>query len=416
MMLQERLMADLKDAEIVIIGGGAIGVAIAYCLAKEGKTDVLLVEREDAIASVTSAQASGLVSQVRTPADRIKLAMASASIFSELQNQPDANPDWRQVGSLRLAETDARVDEFHRLKKVCDGVGLTVELIDAIEANRLWPGLQLGGVKAILWCPSDGYLQPYNLAMSYRHHAGAMGVRFAIGTAVEDIGVRNRRVATVKTSKGTVRCETVINAAGAHAYHIAKLVGLELPIVPVRIINFITAPIDGIKPTMPIVFFLDRAANMRPEVNGLLIGGSRQYTTSVDPCTYELAEDAPGIQQNLEVLTDLIEATAAYYPPVIEAGIRHQTAGWPTFTPDGSFVIGESSRVKGFVMAGGCNAHGIVGSVGLGRLVVEAMFETNPGDYVKSLSPDRFTESSWDWKTARRMAEDIRRNHTAIDH
>lgn len=407
-------MADLNDAEIVIVGGGTIGCAIAHSLAQQGKTDILLIEKEDALVSVTSSQAAGLVGQVRATVDRIKLAMWSVATFSKLQSEPEVNPNWRQVGSLSIAETDARINEFRRLKRLCDECGLQVELIDAAQAKRIWPGLRLDTAKAILWCPSDGYLQPYDLAMSYRHHARRMGVCFATGTAVEDIVVRNRRMAAVKTSKGTVRCETVINAAGAHAYHIAKLVGLELPIIPVRIINCITAPIDGVKPTLPVVRFPDSAVNMRPEVTGLLVGGSRQHTMSVDPRTYGLAKDAPAIQQDLDVLAELIEGITPFFPPIYKSGIRNQIMGWPTFTPDGKFVIGESSQVKGFIMAGGCNANGVAGSAGIGRYVVEAMLEKNPGHYVKSLSPDRFTETGWDWMTAQRMAEDIRRNYVAL--
>ena len=78
--------------------------------------------------------------------------------------------------------------------------------------------------------------------------------------------------------------------------------------------------------------------------------------------------------------------------------------GWPTFTPDGRFIIGESSRVKGFVMAGGCNAHGISGSGGIGRLLVESLLDPNPSPYVRGLSPDRFTESPWSWDKARVQA------------
>ena len=81
--------------------------------------------------------------------------------------------------------------------------------------------------------------------------------------------------------------------------------------------------------------------------------------------------------------------------------------GWPTFTPDGRFIIGESGRVRGFVMAGGCNAHGISGSAGIGRLLVESLFDPRPSEYVGSLSPDRFTERSWDWDTARRQAQRV---------
>jgi glycine/D-amino acid oxidase-like deaminating enzyme len=96
--------------------------------------------------------------------------------------------------------------------------------------------------------------------------------------------------------------------------------------------------------------------------------------------------------------------------------VRHVFSGWPTFTPDGRFIIGESGRVKGFVMAGGCNAHGVSGSAGIGRHLVEALAEQKPSAYVRSLSPDRFTETSWDWSDARRKAQAIYETYYAIGH
>jgi glycine/D-amino acid oxidase-like deaminating enzyme len=90
--------------------------------------------------------------------------------------------------------------------------------------------------------------------------------------------------------------------------------------------------------------------------------------------------------------------------------------GWPTFTPDGRFIVGESSRVKGFVMAGGCNAHGVSGSAGIGRHVVESILEPDPSPYVKSLSPDRFEREPWDWNAARQQAQHYYETYYDLGH
>jgi glycine/D-amino acid oxidase-like deaminating enzyme len=155
-------MATLGDAEIVIIGGGAIGCAIAYRLAEAGKTDVLLVEKNAALASATTAQAAGLVGQVRSAEDRVRLAMDSVATVSRLQRHEGATPSWRQVGSLRIALSDARADEFRRLLAIARRAGLEAELLDQAAAAARWPGRITSEVKAVLWCPSDGYLQPYS--------------------------------------------------------------------------------------------------------------------------------------------------------------------------------------------------------------------------------------------------------------
>jgi glycine/D-amino acid oxidase-like deaminating enzyme len=407
-------MEPLGDAEIVVIGGGAIGCAVAYSLAQAGKTDVLLVDREDALASVTTAQAAGLVGQLRSSIDRVRLAMASVATFSELERDPEARPGWRQVGSLRIAETPERAEEFSRLQRTAAAAGLAAEMIDAAEAERRWPGMRLGAVTAILWCPTDGYLQPYDLAMAYRHQARRRGVRFAVATQVEAITVANGRVAAVATNRGRVRCATVINAAGAHAYHLARLVGLELPIVPVRHQYLVTVPVAGIGPQRPCFRVPDATLYGRAEMTALLLGGWEAPARSVDPRDYPLAGAPPPIVEDWPVLAGFAARLAPLYPAVAEAGVRHVFRGWPTFTPDGRFIVGESRRIKGFVMAGGCNAHGVSGSAGIGGHVVEALVDPNPSPYVKSLSPDRFTETSWDWPTARRQAQAVYESYYVI--
>jgi len=403
-------------SEIVVVGAGAIGTAVAYSLAKAGKTDVLVVEKGPAVATVTSAQAAGLVGQVRSSADRVRLAMWSVATFSELERNAAHKPSWRQVGSLRVAQTAAREAEFHRLKAVCDEAGLAVELIDAKAASRHWPDLRLEAARAILWCPTDGYLQPYDLAASYLAEARTLGVIFAPNTTVTGIGLEAGRVSGVTTNHGFIRCETVINAAGQHAYHIARLVGLELPIVPVRHEYLVTVPLDGIRPNYPCYRVPDATLYGRPDVNSLLLGGWEADALSVDPRSYGLDGEAPPIVEDWPVLAGFVEQFQRLYAPVAGAGVRHVFSGWPTFTPDGRFIIGPSARVPGFVMAGGCNAHGVSGSAGIGRHVVESLLDEKPSAYVRSLSPDRFTETSWDWDTARARAQAVYETYYHVGH
>jgi len=405
-----------EQAEIVIVGGGAVGCGVAYSLAQAGKCDILLLEKEPSLAAVTTAQAAGLVGQVRSSVDRVRLAMWSVKTFSELQQDEEANPNWRQVGSLRIAESDVRVEEFKRLKATCDEASLEVALIDAAEAARLWPGMTFGAAKAILWCPSDGYLQPADLAMAYYHHARAMGVRFRTNTPVTGIDFENGRVAGVRTAEGTIACETVINAAGAHGWHIARLAGLELPIVPVRHEYFITVPGDGIAPEHPCFRVPDSTLYGRPDINAFLLGGWEPEALSCDPRDYALEGAPPPIEEDWPVLSNFAELMAPFFPPVGKLGVRHVFSGWPTFTPDGRFIVGESGAVPGFVCAVGCNAHGVSGSAGIGQHVVEAMLEAKPSDYVASLSPDRFTETSWDWAEARRKAQAVYETYYAVGH
>src|SRR5438270_8873311 len=130
-------MQPLADAEIIIVGGGAIGCGVAYSLARAGQKDILLIERAPDVAQVTTAQGAGLCGQPRTTVERTRLAMHSVATFRELQRDPKVQPEWHEVGSIRIALSERRAEEFHQLKSVADQAGLETELIDNAAAQRL---------------------------------------------------------------------------------------------------------------------------------------------------------------------------------------------------------------------------------------------------------------------------------------
>ena len=397
-------MPGISDSEIIIIGGGAVGCGVAYALAKAGKTDVLLLESAADLGQATTSQGAGLCGQPRDSVERIQLAMHSVATFRELQKDPDVKPDWHEVGSLRIAFSERRAEEFRRLKHASDSAGLETALFDAKEARRLWPLMNFTSTTAILWCPSDGYMTPGCVVKAYEHQCRKLGVRFATSTRVEAIVLRNGRVSGVKTNRGAAACRFVINAAGAHAYHVARLAGLELPIVPVRHEYFVTVPMAGLTPELPCFRVPELTLYGRVRDQGLLLGGWEPNSLHTDPRAYTVAGAPPEIAPDWKVLNRFEDSFAKLFPTAKGAEKQRVGKGWPTFTPDGRFIIGESCRVPGFVMAGGCNAHGISGSGGIGKLLVESLLDPKPSAYLKSLSPDRFTETSWNWDAARAQA------------
>jgi glycine/D-amino acid oxidase-like deaminating enzyme len=234
-----------------------------------------------------------------------------------------------------------------------------------------------------------------------------MGVRIATSTRVEEILLKDGSVIGVKTDQGSAECRYVINAAGAHAYHVAKLAGLELPIVPVRHEYFVTVPMAGLVPDLPCFRIPELTLYGRVRDGGLLLGGWEPQSLHTDPRAYPLRGEPPGVETDWPILNSFEESFAKLFPTARGAEKQTIGKGWPTFTPDGRFIIGESCRVKGFVMAGGCNAHGISGSGGIGKLLVESLLDPKPSSYVRSLSPDRFTETTWSWEKARTEAAHV---------
>ena len=409
-------MDTVGDAEIVVIGGGGVGCGVVHSLCQADKTDVLLLEKNDALASETTSQAAGLVGQVRTSIERVQLAMWSVKTFSEMEAEPKAKPGWRQVGSLRVALTDERVAEFEQMKTVANEADLETEFISNDEASAMWPMFDFSPAKTVLWCPSDGYLQPNDLAMAYAHRARKKGARLVTGVTVEGILTANGRVTGVETSQGAIACDTVINAAGAHAWHIAQMAGLDLPIFPVRHEYFVSVSAVGMHPQLPVMRVPDASLYLRAEINGLLLGGWEPKALSLRPDDFENGQTPPRIEEDWDVVGWFIEQIAPLYDQAGDLGVRSIFKGWPTFVPDGKFIIGESSRLRGFVIAGGCNAHGVSGSAGIGRHVVESMLEPSPSDYVRSLNPDRFLDSEWDAAEAQTLAKRIYETYYGLGH
>jgi glycine/D-amino acid oxidase-like deaminating enzyme len=200
---------------------------------------------------------------------------------------------------------------------------------------------------------------------------------------VQEILCKEGRVEAVRTDRGEVRCRYVINAAGAHAYHIAKLVGLELPIIPVRHEYFVTVPLEGLNPRLPCFRVPEMTLYGRATGDSLLLGGWEPNSLYADPRHYRLEDSAPALIPDWAALNDFEARFTKLFPQGQGAEKSCVGKGWPTFTPDGHFILGESCRVQGFVMAGGCNAHGISGQWWRGDY-----WETPPGYAILDLFED----------------------------
>jgi glycine/D-amino acid oxidase-like deaminating enzyme len=397
--------ASPADAEITIVGGGAFGCAVAYFLARAGKRDVVLLEKDE-LASGTTSQAAGLVGQVRTSPARVRIAMFSVRTFRALARETGHDPDYRAVGSLRLALTPAREAEFRHMVAVSRREGLEVDFVPLREVAERFPLLDLAGVRAALWCPSDGYLQPYGLTMAYAHGARALGVRIHTGTPVLGIVCKDGAVTGVRTEHGELRTETVVVAAGPWAAMLAATAGIALPIVPVRHQYFVTEPIAGVSPELPVLRIPDLRLYARAEVNGLLVGGFEAGPESLDP--RELPRDYRrfAVEPEWERLSGFGRDGVTLLPALAEAGVSATFRGYPTFTPDGHFCLGPVPGIRGLVMAAGCCAHGVSGSAGLGTTVAAAILDEEPLVDLGPVRAGRFA-GAVEWDGARHAAERV---------
>jgi glycine/D-amino acid oxidase-like deaminating enzyme len=190
---------------------------------------------------------------------------------------------------------------------------------------------------------------------------------------------------------------------------LARLAGLELPIVPVLHEYFVTEPVSGWHADLPCLRIPEVQVYARGESDRVLCGGFESDGTSIDP--REVTATAPlAARPDWEVLGRFAESMSAFAPAVAEAGVAATFQGWPAFSPDGRFVVGPVSAVRGLVMAAACNAHGVSGSAGLAMHLLESL-AGDPSPYVRSLSPDRFVPRDWSWEDARRQAQAVYENY-----
>jgi glycine/D-amino acid oxidase-like deaminating enzyme len=394
-----------RDAEVTVVGGGAIGAAVSYFLAREGRRDIQLLERRG-LCEATSSQAAGFVGQARPTAERARLTMAATEIYRTFERDTGYTMDYKECGAVRLALSETSVRELQQIAETAAVTGLPVEFLTHAQLRDIYPVLErTGTVKAALWSPTDGYLQPNSLVTAYVRAARDLGVTMVTNAPVTAIEIAGGAVRSVSTEAGRHRTDQVIIAAGPWSAALARLAGLELPIVPVLHEYFVTEPVPGWHGGLPCLRIPEVQVYARGESDRVLCGGFENRGTSIDP--REVSVTSPlRARPDWDVLGGFAGSLAEFAPALTAAGVAATFQGWPAFSPDGRFIVGPVSAVRGLVLAAGCNAHGVSGSAGLALHLVESL-SGDPSPYVRSLSPDRFVPRTWSFEDARREAQAV---------
>jgi len=231
----------MREARVVVIGGGVAGASVLYHLTRLGWSDVVLVEKDE-LTSGSTWHAAGLCTQFNSSYNMMNLLRYSIELYQSLEAETGQAVDYHRCGSLRLATSRDRLDEFHHRKGVADALGVPFEIIEPERARELFPLAHFDDVVAAAYLPTDGFIDPSALTHALAKGAQAKGaeiVRHAAVTGIE----RDRGGWLVRMSKGDVRAEIVVNAAGQWAREIGRMVGIELPIVPIEHHYLITEPV-----------------------------------------------------------------------------------------------------------------------------------------------------------------------------
>lgn len=397
-------MADLPShAQVVIIGGGVGGCSIAYHLTLMGWKDVVILERHE-LTSGSTWHSAGLVGQMRSDANLTRMMHYSTDLYRRLKDETGHDPAWREVGGLRLASSAERLEEIKRLVGMAGSFGVPMELISAKEAQDMFPLMSIDGVVGAAFTPNDGMIDPTGLTNALAAGAKSRGAKIFQDTNVEKINLKDGRVSEVVTDQGIIKTEIVVNAAGQWGGEVGKMVGLNLPVVPMAHLYAITKPIEGVGHDIPTLRDPDLLVYWREEVGGFTTGGYER-----DPAPFGLNGIPRDFKYQLlppdwERFGPLMENSIKRVPILEKAEIRQLLNGPEGFTPDGEFLLGPTA-VKGFWVACAFCAHGLAGAGGIGKVMAEWIIEGHPEWDLWRLDVRRFGSNynSQDYTVARTL-------------
>jgi sarcosine oxidase subunit beta len=368
-----------ETADIVIIGGGVMGASIAYHLAKAGQPKVLLLEREAFFGQGSTGRcAGGFRCQFGTEIN-IRLSQLSLPMLEAFEEETGQPIDIRHCGYVFLLSRESDLAAFRRSIALQHRLGVQTEWLTGDEVRRRLPMMQIDDIRAGAWHARDGLADPNGVVMGYVNGARRMGATLLTDETVTGIETRGGRVAGVMTDKRRIAAPIVVNAAGPWAALIGTMVGLDLPIVPIRRQWISTTPLPQFPDDFPFVIEFAPALYFHREGRGLLTGQSNP-------------NELPGFDQRVDRNWELtaMEAAAKRMPLVETAGVASRLAGLYEVTPDAHPILG-ATPIEGFHVCAGFSGHGFMHGPICGKLMAEILLDGRAATLnVDALGFDRF--------------------------
>ncbi|MCX7383500.1 MAG: FAD-dependent oxidoreductase [Alphaproteobacteria bacterium] len=321
-------MSDFPThARAVIIGGGVVGCSVAYHLALQGWTDVVLIERKR-LTSGTTWHAAGLIGQLRATANMTKLAKYSADLYGNLEEDTGLATGFRRTGSISAALSEARFSELKRQASMARAFGIDVDVITPSEIKARYPQVNIAGMTGGVWIPSDGKADPANIALALAKGARQRGVKIFENVVVTGITTTNGAASGVVTDHGAIAADYVVNCAGLWARDVGLMAGVNVPLQACEHFYVLTGAVPGLPRDLPTLRVPEQATHRMPLL--------------------------------------------------AEHGIATFFNGPESFTPDVRYLLGEAPELRNFYVAAGFNSVGIQSAGGAGRVLAEWMAAGGP--------------------------------------
>ena len=382
-------------ARAVVIGGGVVGVSTLYHLAKKGWSDSVLVERKE-LTSGSTWHAAGLLPLFNLSYSVGQIHKYSVALYQTLEKETGLDAGLRQVSNIRLARTRDRMDEYHYYAGVAATIGVKVKFLTPQEVKEIWPLCDVDGIIGAIQHPEDGYIQPADLTQALARGARERGGEINRQTTVTAIERQRSGEWKIVTDRGEIVCEHVVSATGNFARQTGRMVGLNVPVIPVQHQYIVTEAHPEILarkakglPEMGVLRESDSSWYMREEAGGLLLG---PYEKGAPACyvdgpsadsEYEL------FPEDLDRLAPHIETAIARVPAFGEVGVKKVYNGAIAYTPDGSPIVGPAPGVRNFWLNEG-HSFGVTAAGGAGWQLAEWIVGGEPTIDMLGVDPRRF--------------------------
>jgi len=360
----------MQTADVVLIGGGIVGSSIAYHLVSAGCKNVLVLERETAQGKGSTGKSMGGVrAQFSTPVN-IQMSLYSIPFYASFEERLGYPCDYRPQGYLFCATSDKHLAYLRANYEKQVAMGLkNVRLVGGDEIRSVFPQMRGDDIVGGSFCSTDGFVDPYSAMIGFMTWASEHGAILWKNATVQAI---TRQPATsnsggstnagfeIETTRGKVSTRMVVNCAGAWSAEIANMVGIKLPVEPLRRMLVPTEPFDQFPHTAPMIIDMSNGFHFRPESRGFLLAWN-------DP------EETPGYKTDFEPsFIEKILTRAADRVPAFEnlaVNPKRAWAGLYEMTPDHHPILGESPEVPGFFFANGFSGHGVMHAPATGKIL-----------------------------------------------
>ena len=384
------------EVRVVVIGGGVVGVSALYHLAKKGwGDDVVLLEKSE-LTSGSTWHAAGLLPLFNMSYSVGQIHKYSVNLYRTLEEETGQAVGFSQVGNLRLAMNDDRMDEYYQYAATARTIGIDVQFLTPDEIRKLWPLCNIDGLVGAIFHPDDGYIQPADLTQALAKGARARGAKIYRNTAVLAIEQIPSGNWLIKTSNGDIQCEHIISATGNYAGQTGAMVGLDVPVMPVEHQYIVTEPHPELlkrrqngDPEMAVLRESDGSWYLREEAGGFILGPYEKgapccYVDGPDPqAEYEL------FQEDIDRIEPYIEAAMNRVPAFAEVGMKKVYNGAIAYTPDGNPIIGPAWGLDNFWLNEG-HSFGITAAGGAGWQLAEWIVDGEPTIDMLGVEPRRF--------------------------